>query len=495
MHGWMSRAAVVAMVALLGCDRSNNEVQDGSIRVDARTSDAGAADARVLDAASRDAGRLDAGFADAAELDAAEPDAAEPDAAEPDAAEPDAAESDAEVPDAGPAVCTVAPNSCANGEVCLGESCSCIERLEGSHYLRTNGTVVHWNGPGRVITVAGGAELADVRQIYSGNAHGCARKTDNTVWCWPTSAGGNASGQLGNGSIIANLTNADLFIATQVMDSTGFPITDVVQINRGASRGYAASNTCAVRLDGTLWCWGSPDASGGGGGTLFNDGVAGHRPSATQIMADATNPLTGVLEVSVGLRHACVIRNGTTNRELWCWAANIGGPLGQGDQVGRLYPVQVTLPGPVDQLGAGADATCVRIADAVYCWGSNNSGQVGIGGHTLPANHDGCINYCKLTPRQVVQANDVPLTGVVEYNMGYLNSCARLADHSLWCWGNITAVQRTDWAIQAVVGGNALDNVALQTTYNTGGYAESMLYMTRDNQLLRANAAVTQLCP
>ncbi|MBL4685671.1 MAG: hypothetical protein JKY37_13845, partial [Nannocystaceae bacterium] len=53
--------------------------------------------------------------------------------------------------------------------------------------------------------------------------------------------------------------------------------------------------------------------------------------------------------------------------------------LGQGDQVSRDYPVQVTLPGAVSQITAGADVTCAHVNDNVFCWGSNNSGQVGIG--------------------------------------------------------------------------------------------------------------------
>lgn len=273
------------------------------------------------------------------------------------------------------------------------------------------------------------------------------------------------------------------------------PLSAVAHITSGSSRGYLASNTCAVRDDGTLWCWGSPDSSGGGGGTLFNDGVAGNRAYAVAIWAAGDGTLlNGVDAVSLGTRHACAIRTGASAGEVWCWGANIGGPLGQGDQTGRTYPVKVDLPGPADELGAGADATCARVGDAVYCWGSNNSGQVGIGDHTLPANHDGCINYCKLTPAQVVDGAGTGLSGVTSLNMAYLSACALRDDHTLWCWGRITSSQ-TDWAIQAVVGGTTLDNVAMHTTQGSGGYAQSMLYLTRDDKLMRPNVELTQVCP
>lgn len=447
--------------------------------VDAPVADAAVPlpDGSALDASVADAMDPDAAPADAMAPDAAAPDAAATDAAAPDAMPPDAMPPDAMPPDAGPV--------------------SCVQDIHGSHYLRTDNTVVYWAGSQTVITVAGGAALSGVTQIYSGSHHGCALKNDGTVWCWPINSLGNRNGQLGRGTTTFTTPSAEYFIATQVMENSGTSpaaLANVDHIAGGSSRGYAASNTCAVLANGQLWCWGSPDSSGGGGGTLFNDGVTGNRAYAVPILAAAATPLTGVQAVSLGTRHACVIRDGTTNGEVWCWGSGIGGSLGQGDQSGRTYPSKVTLAGPADQLGAGADATCVRIADAVYCWGSNNSGQVGIGDHTLPANHDGCINYCKLTPKQVVDSVDAPLTGVTDLNMAYLSVCALRSDHTLWCWGRITTNQ-VDWAIPAVAGSNPVDNVAMHTTHGTGGYAQSLLWFTRDDKLLRPNSELTPLCP
>lgn len=480
---------------------------------DAGFADSGLEDAahdRVEDAGPEDAGFEDAGFDDASAADAeivedAGPDDAGPDdaglddagldAGDEDAGPPDAGV-DGGLPDAGPPFCTVAPNSCPGAEVCLGEACSCIATMHGSHYLRTDGTVVYWNGgTPTIITVSGGAQLTGVTEIYSGSAHGCAMKSDGTVWCWPTSFLGNNSGQLGNGSVSANVPFQDYYIATEVLVAAATPLTGAMHLSGGSSRGYLASNTCAVTSSGSLLCWGSTDSSGGGGGTLFNDGVPGSRAYAVEILEAMNTPLTGVQAVSLGGRHACVIRSGTTAGEVWCWGANIGGPLGQGDQVGRQYPVQVALPGPADQIGAGADATCARIGTSVYCWGSNNSGQVGIGDHTLPANHDGCINYCKLTPAQVVDDTGTPLDAVVDYGMGYLSSCALRSDNTLWCWGISTASSANDWAAPAVINGTALDNVAQFTTVGSNGYRAALRYLNRDASLFRAQTQVSPLCP
>jgi alpha-tubulin suppressor-like RCC1 family protein len=356
---------------------------------------------------------------------------------------------------------------------------------------------VSWTNTPTVVTTTAGVSLDSVTQIYSGSGHGCGLRADGSVWCWPTSFLGDNNGNLGDGTVTPNLPATSYFRASAVLVAAGTPLNGVRAISGGSSRGYAASNTCAIRTDGTLWCWGSPDASGGGGGSLFNDGAAGNRPFATQILATAATPLTGVQEVSLGTAHACVIRDGTTSRELWCWGGNVGGPLGQGDQVARAYPAQVNLPGPVDQVGAGAGATCVRIGGAVYCWGSNNSAQVGIGDPAAPGNHDGCINYCKLTPARVLDEDSQPLTGVAHLNMAYLSACALRTDFSLWCWGRRTAAQQSGLAIPAVMNGASmpLENLAQLTTYSADGYAQALLHLSRDNRLGLQNMPLTQECP
>ena len=459
---------------------------------DSGSSDAGSADANPVDSGSMDTGPSDGGPSDVLPSVDAGSDASMADASSSDTGSPDAFV-DAGPPDTG--ICTVNPNSCPNGELCLGEACSCIQTLHGSHYLRTNGTVVYWNGTLTVITSSGGADLSGVTEIFSGSAHGCALRSDTSVWCWPTSSRGNTNGQLGNGSTSSNVNSSDFFVATPVLSQGPVPLTGVAHLNTGASRGYAASNTCAVMQDSSLRCWGSPDSSGGGGGTLFNDGINGSRPFATDILAGPATLMSGVRSASLGTRHACVIRDGGTNSEVWCWGANVGGPLGQGNQNGSQYPVHVPLAGPADQLGAGADATCARVGTSIYCWGSNNSGQVGIGDRMATMNHDGCINYCKLTPTQVVDANGVGLTSAIDFNMGYLSACARRNDHSLWCWGRLTGASQSDWAIPAVLGGNALTNVAMYTTFSAGGFTEATLYLNRDNGLFLPGRQLSQTCP
>ena len=454
--------------------------------------DLGPPDLGEPDLGPPDFGPPDLGEPDLGPADLGEPDLGPPDLGPVDMGEPDTGMMDAG--DAGPQTCSAVPSLCGANEVCLGEACSCIQDLQGDHYLRADGTVVRIVGMPVVITTTAGVDLDGVEQIYIGTGHGCALRDDDTVWCWPTTSTGNNNGQLGDGTT-GMVPASRYYRATQVLIAAGVPLTQVEKINDGASRGSVSYANCAVLQNGELRCWGAPDSSGGGGGSLFNDGVPGNRPYAVQILAGPATPLTGVMSVSLGARHACVIRaSSSSGPEVWCWGANIGGPLGQGDQTGRVFPVQVSLPGPVDQVGAGFDATCARVSDQVYCWGSNNSGQVGIGDRTAPENHDGCINFCKLTPTLVIDAASAPLNAVVDLNVGYLSVCAQLSDSSLWCWGRRGSVAQDEWAVPAVIGG-PLTNVAEYTTWGSSGYAQALRYLNRDNTLFRGAVQLVPPCP
>jgi hypothetical protein len=88
--------------------------------------------------------------------------------------------------------------------------------------------------------------------------------------------------------------------------------------------------------------------------------------------------VSGATAVAAGARHTCAIISGGRVK---CWGANDKGQLGVGETFSMsAAPLIAALPTSqvARTIAAGGDTTCV-ITDSrrLYCWGSNNYGQVG----------------------------------------------------------------------------------------------------------------------
>src|SRR5262249_52066144 len=80
--------------------------------------------------------------------------------------------------------------------------------------------------------------------------------------------------------------------------------------------------------------------------------------------------------LTAGERHSCALRSDGT---AWCWGRNRSGELGDGTTEDRTAPVQVAAGATrFSAIAAGIDHTCAVAQDGtVWCWGSNASGQRG----------------------------------------------------------------------------------------------------------------------
>jgi alpha-tubulin suppressor-like RCC1 family protein len=83
----------------------------------------------------------------------------------------------------------------------------------------------------------------------------------------------------------------------------------------GAKVSAGGYHTCAIKQDGSLWCWGA-NWSG-----QLGDGTYTSRNTPVQIMS------SGVSSVALGYAHTCAVR---TDGSLWCWGYNEYGQLGDG---------------------------------------------------------------------------------------------------------------------------------------------------------------------
>ncbi|MDB5910414.1 MAG: hypothetical protein JWP34_4528 [Massilia sp.] len=222
--------------------------------------------------------------------------------------------------------------------------------------VRSDGTLWCWgqNGSGQLGIGGGSGRQAAVQvgtaitwaSVTAGDQHACATRTNGMLWCW----GHNNDGQLGLG------------------DTTGRNIpTQVGTATDWASPADGANHTCAIRTAGTLWCWG-----------LNNSGQLGLGNTTNQNSPVQVGTATTWASVTAGDNHTCATR---TNGTLWCWGLDSYGQLGLGaDLSNRTIPVQVGAA--TDWLSAtgGLAHTCGRRAGkSVWCWGRDNSGQLGLG--------------------------------------------------------------------------------------------------------------------
>jgi alpha-tubulin suppressor-like RCC1 family protein len=199
-------------------------------------------------------------------------------------------------------------------------------------------------GPGRE-TIPGPAKVAGlgkVTQIATAILNTCALTDDHEVYCW----GENLRGEAG----APNVEKPVVWAPNRITFASG---------SRQVSGDY--STLCALKVDGTIACWGYLTAQLG---TAFEKEHTGEVPD----IADAT-------QIAVGYSHACALRQDQT---VWCWGQDEAGQLGDGGGEGAARPKPVALPGRATAVVAASKSTCARLEDRRwYCWGENRSAQIG----------------------------------------------------------------------------------------------------------------------
>ena len=153
-----------------------------------------------------------------------------------------------------------------------------------------------------------------------------------------------------------------------------------------------------------------------------------------------TNGFNTTLSIptTAGYAHSCFILD---NGSVKCWGANASGQLGLGDtnslgdnsseMGGNLTVIDLGTGRTIRDIEAGDNHTCAILDNAsVKCWGSNASGQLGLGntdnrgdssgemGDNLPAVDLGSGRTAKAI------------------SAGYQHTCVILDNESVNCWGN-----------------------------------------------------------
>jgi alpha-tubulin suppressor-like RCC1 family protein len=290
---------------------------------------------------------------------------------------------------------------------------------------------------GRPDTVRSGGRT--FRVLTAGGAHTCALDFNGVAWCW----GSNTSGQLGNG---LSSTRSD--VPTRVAGSRSW-----LAITAGAT------HTCAIAQNGAPFCWGAnADGELGTGTTtaerspvavsglaevmalsagdrftcaLRSTGVAlcwgrsgrlGAAGSSTTPRAVSSTASFGMVEA--GGRAACALEPNV--QRLSCWGDP--GAIGTSGGTGTT-PTRVDADVDVTTVSVGGTSACALSTSGLAgCWGSNASGQLGLGA----------------TVSDTASAVPLPVVGDPVFSsisVGGAHACAITPRLETFCWGSNAAGQ------------------------------------------------------
>ena len=171
----------------------------------------------------------------------------------------------------------------------------------------------------------------------------CGIDTDRRAWCW---------------GLVGALVVGASFQATPQQQGA---LAGWVQLSVGEA------HVCGLRQGGGLFCWGSnPQAELGMPTPLFVSADAPHQ----------VEPGTQWGQVSAGPGYTCAVKQ---DGSLWCWGRNLYGNLGEGTLTSQTTPTRVGTDSDWRSVDTGAFfTTCgIRLDGKVWCWGQNSYAQVG----------------------------------------------------------------------------------------------------------------------
>jgi alpha-tubulin suppressor-like RCC1 family protein len=207
----------------------------------------------------------------------------------------------------------------------------------------------------------------------------------------------------------------------------------VVGLDQVVSLAAGWGHACALRQNGSVWCWGSNDSGQVGDGTTKDR----YLPVAVIFPFSGSIPKIGIVRITAGVDHSCAIDE--TN-SLYCWGGNSLGEAGLGQQVlSATAPTLISFANNVVSVHSGPSAahTCAVLADgSMKCWGWNGQGQLG----------NGLTNTVVWDPTsapqvQLPQSVTVPYStstnpaGVTSVSMSQYHTCISTDGGDVYCWG------------------------------------------------------------
>lgn len=275
------------------------------------------------------------------------------------------------------------------------------------------------------------------------SSHACVLATNGKVKCW----GSNSQGQLGVGTNVAHG-------AAENTMGNNLPYVDLGPNVAADDICVGGGFSCVTTTTGAVKCWGSNSS-----------GVLGQERAVNSVGLSASDmgaalPFTklgddfNAKKVECGVNFACALSDAG---KVKCWGDARNGSLGytpannqtiigtKTGQMGANLPY-LAISTPVSQLSLGATHACAVSENKIYCWGTNQNGEVGNQVTTSPIllpKDEAPIPEVKLEPANVPVTIETVRTG-----NGY--SCATyfippgdssFIPRKFKCWGNNSSGQ------------------------------------------------------
>ena len=225
------------------------------------------------------------------------------------------------------------------------------------------------NFPTPTSAAAGGLTF---NSIAAGNGQTCGVTTAQDIVCW--------GGSFGDAPVLkSNGTDKFQSVTLELDMSAASVVCGLTTAGTSCNgshtpysllgQGTTANHFCQI-TSGTVECWGSN--SSGQLGTSSSKFMSSSSPvSVTASVA--------VQSVATGELHSCAI-SGT---DAFCWGHGWDGELGNETQNSFAAPTQVESPFGTTlsftKISTGAEHTCAIANNSLWCWGRNESGQLGVG--------------------------------------------------------------------------------------------------------------------
>ncbi len=249
--------------------------------------------------------------------------------------------------------------------------------------------------------------------------HTCALTASGNVYCW----GSNSDGQLGVGSQTSFAQPAHV-----AKDSSNNAFDSVKQIAVGPI------HTCALKKDGTVWCWGNGNAGELGDGVPLP--IAADAGAHDVLAPHQVPSLAGFKAVSAGGYFTCGL---DANNAVWCWGANDSGALGH-----ALGSAGDQACSPSFTCSSGSGVCCNSTPKAVA--GATGVTSISVGDFNVVTTDGvnvkawGKNDYLELAAADAGAYSYTPVTVSLSFPTdtvyaGREYHCARKAADVLECWG------------------------------------------------------------